>query len=320
MSPICDDDYDDDDATISERATPKIEPRKNVKMDSSAKPPSSDNRQKGPCSYELCPNPTHSSGGGFKVVSHETKAGSRDWSMYSGRVFCNACFTQFATRGTLQRPGRLLTNPTTAAQDNHGASTTAAQYHQPEPAFNVVHKSNKSHYLSAPAPPRPVRIATKVKVDEDVVDDDNAVLVLELECTGPNLQYQWLRDGRPIYGAVDKALVIENPRQVFCEITCKVSNQYGATTPFAPVKFPLSVTEANQRFTKPSILDLPAAITLKLTCVCGVSRTGTSNELMAPCSCGLEVCGNVVPMYTKEEKIRVDKIRSQLDMDYYSME
>lgn len=34
-----------------------------------------DNRHKGPCSYELCPNPTHSSGGGFKIVTQDTKAG-----------------------------------------------------------------------------------------------------------------------------------------------------------------------------------------------------------------------------------------------------
>eukprot|EP00961_Rhodomonas_salina_P162559 2189468-Rhodomonas_salina.1 len=36
----------------------------------------------------------------------QTRAGNQDWSELVGRVLCNACFMQFATRGTLVRPGR----------------------------------------------------------------------------------------------------------------------------------------------------------------------------------------------------------------------
>lgn len=54
------------------------------------------------CTYELCPNPTHTSSS-WKMVTEETKAGGRDWSMYYGRVFCNACFTQYATTGSITR-------------------------------------------------------------------------------------------------------------------------------------------------------------------------------------------------------------------------
>jgi len=54
------------------------------------------------CTYELCPNPTHTSSS-WKMVTEETKAGGRDWSMYCGRVFCNACFTQYATTGSIIR-------------------------------------------------------------------------------------------------------------------------------------------------------------------------------------------------------------------------
>ena len=36
----------------------------------------------------------------------QTRAGNRDWSDYIGRLFCNACFTQFATKGFFERLGR----------------------------------------------------------------------------------------------------------------------------------------------------------------------------------------------------------------------
>mmetsp|Transcript_30247 Transcript_30247/g.97286 ORF Transcript_30247/g.97286 Transcript_30247/m.97286 type:complete len:345 (-) Transcript_30247:160-1194(-) len=58
------------------------------------------------CTYEFCPNPTHTSGGSWKFVTAETRAGNRDWTQYIGRLFCNACFTQFATKGAMERLGR----------------------------------------------------------------------------------------------------------------------------------------------------------------------------------------------------------------------
>ena len=62
------------------------------------------------CSYSKCAMPTHSGRGdgehGWKIVTSQTRAGNQDWGRLIGRVFCNACFMQFATRGTLVRPGR----------------------------------------------------------------------------------------------------------------------------------------------------------------------------------------------------------------------
>mmetsp|Transcript_20925 Transcript_20925/g.48342 ORF Transcript_20925/g.48342 Transcript_20925/m.48342 type:complete len:426 (-) Transcript_20925:1119-2396(-) len=57
------------------------------------------------CTYECCPNPLHTSGG-WKRVTPETRAGGRDWTIYYGRLFCNACFTQYATTGSMTRKGR----------------------------------------------------------------------------------------------------------------------------------------------------------------------------------------------------------------------
>ena len=53
------------------------------------------------CSYEHCLNPTHTSGGSWKYVTTETKAGGQDWSPFVGRLFCNACFTQVASPTSL---------------------------------------------------------------------------------------------------------------------------------------------------------------------------------------------------------------------------
>jgi hypothetical protein len=37
------------------------------------------------CTYAACPNPTHTSGGSWKFVTTETRAGNRDWSNFIGR-------------------------------------------------------------------------------------------------------------------------------------------------------------------------------------------------------------------------------------------
>uniref|UniRef100_A0A7S0EHB3 Uncharacterized protein n=1 Tax=Hanusia phi TaxID=3032 RepID=A0A7S0EHB3_9CRYP len=66
------------------------------------------------CTYEFCPNPTHTSGGSWKFVTAETRAGNRDWTQYIGRLFCNACFTQFATKGAMERLGRNRQGPAEA--------------------------------------------------------------------------------------------------------------------------------------------------------------------------------------------------------------
>ena len=64
------------------------------------------------CSYSKCAMPTHSGRGdgehGWKIVTSQTRAGNQDWGRLVGRVFCNACFMQYATRGTLVRPGRSV--------------------------------------------------------------------------------------------------------------------------------------------------------------------------------------------------------------------
>lgn len=57
------------------------------------------------CAYELCPYPAHSSGN-WKIVQPSTCAGGRDWSMFVGKMFCHACWTQYRTKGTLERLGR----------------------------------------------------------------------------------------------------------------------------------------------------------------------------------------------------------------------
>jgi hypothetical protein len=62
------------------------------------------------CAYELCPYPTKSSGS-WKTVTKDTTAGQRDWLPYIGLTFCHACWTQFRTRGTLERLGRRPDEP-----------------------------------------------------------------------------------------------------------------------------------------------------------------------------------------------------------------
>lgn len=62
------------------------------------------------CAYELCPFPTKSSGS-WKTVTKDTTAGQRDWLPYIGLTFCHACWTQFRTRGTLERLGRRPDEP-----------------------------------------------------------------------------------------------------------------------------------------------------------------------------------------------------------------
>jgi hypothetical protein len=69
--------------------------------------PSNSNFQ---CAYVLCPYPTKSSGS-WKTVTKDTTAGQRDWLPYIGLTFCHACWTQFRTRGTLERLGRRPDEP-----------------------------------------------------------------------------------------------------------------------------------------------------------------------------------------------------------------
>jgi len=73
------------------------------------------------CSYSQCAMPAHSGRGdgehGWKIVTGQTRAGNQDWGRLTGRVFCNACFMQFATRGTLKRPGRA------ASKDSRGSES-----------------------------------------------------------------------------------------------------------------------------------------------------------------------------------------------------
>ena len=77
------------------------------------------------CSYSKCAMPTHSGRGdgehGWKIVTSQTRAGNQDWERLIGRVFCNACFMQFATRGTLVRPGRTTPREYKGSESGEGS-------------------------------------------------------------------------------------------------------------------------------------------------------------------------------------------------------
>lgn len=62
----------------------------------------------GCCTYQMCPNPSHSSSGLWKIVYPETNAGNQDWSALVGEKLCHACWTQFRTKGTLLRKQRKI--------------------------------------------------------------------------------------------------------------------------------------------------------------------------------------------------------------------
>jgi hypothetical protein len=53
------------------------------------------------CSYEGCRSPTK--GSHFFQIDEHKKAGGRDWRELAGSVLCDACYTQFMKRGTLER-------------------------------------------------------------------------------------------------------------------------------------------------------------------------------------------------------------------------
>ena len=52
------------------------------------------------CSYEGCRRPTM---GQHIQIYGASKAGGQDWTALAGRVLCNTCRQQYATRGTLER-------------------------------------------------------------------------------------------------------------------------------------------------------------------------------------------------------------------------
>lgn len=53
------------------------------------------------CTFDKCPNPQRSSQ--YHQINEGCKAGNRDWSSVYGFVLCNACYSQFRHRGTLER-------------------------------------------------------------------------------------------------------------------------------------------------------------------------------------------------------------------------
>eukprot|EP00282_Hemiselmis_andersenii_P031988 CAMPEP_0169456898 /NCGR_PEP_ID=MMETSP1042-20121227/16594_1 /TAXON_ID=464988 /ORGANISM="Hemiselmis andersenii, Strain CCMP1180" /LENGTH=343 /DNA_ID=CAMNT_0009569143 /DNA_START=39 /DNA_END=1067 /DNA_ORIENTATION=- len=115
-------DPDGDNALSPRSPNPAASPSKSKKVPSVPKS-AGDIPQR--CSYELCTNPTHTSGGSWKLVSADTRAGGQDWTMYIGRLFCNACFTQHATKGSMLRLGK---QPPPGA---HTAAPPAAAATQP---------------------------------------------------------------------------------------------------------------------------------------------------------------------------------------------
>lgn len=99
------------------------------------------------CSYELCLNPYHTSGG-WKWVTHETKAGGRDWTPYLGRLFCNACFTQFATTGSMSRKGRSWVPPQLPPQENEGLVKHSPEQRRHAGGMNLRKAMHASHKIN----------------------------------------------------------------------------------------------------------------------------------------------------------------------------
>jgi len=307
-SPNDDDEGETDPSLRDRRAAPKdteFHARLHSMSSADREKVALETRHKGPCSYEHCPNPTHSSGGGFKFVTEDTKAGARDWSPYWGRVFCNACFTQYATRGTLQRPGRFLNAP--------AVPSTPAPPRMPTPEVST-HTQRASRSAPAPVPvPPPTLVSPTCEeeiptvVQDDLRGSDEAFATVELEIvsSGNNLRFQWMRDGRPIPGAVANTLIIRNPGQCAGDFTCKVMNENGAAPPFLPVRMPISLSEAKLRYATRATRDemMSNAKAFRLTCKCGSVREGEPAVLCEPCAeCGLEVCGTVEPARTQEPR------------------
>jgi hypothetical protein len=60
------------------------------------------------CTYKHCDSPTDSSK--FYQIEEGKTSGGQDWSSLAGSVLCNACYSRFRDRGTLERdPKRSLT-------------------------------------------------------------------------------------------------------------------------------------------------------------------------------------------------------------------
>lgn len=144
-----------------------------------------------------------------------------------------------------------------------------------------------------------VDIPIQVVSELDGTDESLAIVHLEIITDGRNLQYQWLRDGRPIPGAVHHTLIIRNPGQCSGDFSCSVKNLEGVAPLFTPVQMPISLLEARERYAgrKSMASDvMPIPTDFRLTCICGHVRTGCPGELCKPCVCGLQVCGAVTPL------------------------
>lgn len=55
------------------------------------------------CSYQGCRRPNDSSR--FSRIDGRSEAGGQDWTWLAGSVLCAACYSQYKTRGTLERAG-----------------------------------------------------------------------------------------------------------------------------------------------------------------------------------------------------------------------
>jgi len=285
----------------------------------------SDTRYKGPCSYHLCPNPTHSSGGGFKIVTQDTKAGHRSWSRYVGRVFCNACFTQYATRGTFERPGRQY-GPSAAASETKTLATVAAT--APSSDGSVLSReASRESFRARPELPtvplyRPVPCAVDVRELVEVRADlrrPHACVELSVAAQGPNLKFQWLRDGLRIPGATERTLVLRGPDQCRGNISCRLTNDFGSAPLFTPVRLPLTPEQALHKYGDNN-LDCPPgpgesplsrerqeATVFRLHCVCGKVTTGSPAELATvPCQCGRICCGRTWPVSEDQDGLVLD--------------
>mmetsp|Transcript_42785 Transcript_42785/g.100574 ORF Transcript_42785/g.100574 Transcript_42785/m.100574 type:complete len:474 (+) Transcript_42785:210-1631(+) len=281
-----------------------------------------DNRHKGPCSYELCPNPTHSSGGGFKIVTQDTKAGHRSWAKFVGRVFCNACFTQYATRGTFDRPGRQYGPASGSGANSTDHASSKAQISATDAAQLNREASRDSMRNRVVIPTAPLYRAVPCEVDVSDLAQTKADLgqphhcvELSVNATGRNLRYQWFRDGQRIHGATGRSLLLRGPDQCRGSISCRLTNEYGQAPLFTPVRLPLSPEQALHKYGEHGNLkagpagpgegangarmgrDRVDAKLFRLQCVCGKERKGSPAELASvPCVCGKVCCGKTWPV------------------------
>lgn len=127
------------------------------------KPLSIDNKR---CSYQYCDRPDQSCQ--FLQIDGTKTTGGQDWSSLAGSVLCNACYSRFKSRGTLERQGR--------AQVGGAVKQVAHLQHMPVitslPVATVIDD----------APARPAKRGITIEEEDGVRETTGAALLLR--CAG----------------------------------------------------------------------------------------------------------------------------------------